>query len=445
MRLAESLSLTFNIHFQMNKDDPSRRDFIQQAMFAGALLPFGEFSGIKSFMDFQNPERLTIASSEKSLIGGYGSFFADLAQKPAALSFRNAGWNRLDDWKKQAKVKATELLSAPDTGKTPVVKLEKKYVFDGLDIEELSWQLPYGKPTKAVFLKPAGSTKPLPAILALHDHAGKKYFGYPKLVKTSDQQHPLIVKHQAAVYSGNAWANEVAKRGYVVLVHDTFAFGSRRVLYKDVNGLDYGPLKTQDKTDENPDQDEHILLYNEWSKEHEHVMAKSLFCAGTTWPGVCLAEDQAALSVLSARKDVDANRIGCAGLSGGGVRTVYLAGLDDRIKCAVCIGFMTTFQDLVMNRSYNHTWMTFAPLLANYMDFPEILGLRAPLPTLVQNNNQDALFTLSEMKQADEILKHVFTKAGAPRNYKAGFYDGPHKFDAQMQADAFDWFDQWLR
>jgi hypothetical protein len=97
-----------------------------------------------------------------------------------------------------------------------------------------------------------------------------------------------------------------------------------------------------------------------------------------------------------------------------------------------------------MNRSYNHTWMTFAPLLANYLDFPEILGLRAPLPTFVQNNNQDALFTLSEMKQADDILKQVFTKAGAPEKYKAGFYDGPHKFDAKMQADAFDWFDQWL-
>ncbi|MCF2496106.1 dienelactone hydrolase family protein [Dyadobacter chenhuakuii] len=381
---------------------------------------------------------------EKSLIGAYGNYFANLAKKPGTLSFRNAGWENLSDWKTKARAKAAELLSAPGTGKMPVVKLEEKYVYDGLDIEELSWQLPYGKRTKAVFLKPQGSSKPLPAILALHDHAGKKYFGYPKLVKTSDKQHPLIVKHQAAVYSGNAWANDIARHGYAVLVHDTFAFGSRRVFYGDVAGLDYGPLKTQDKTDQNPDEETHILTYNEWSKEHEHVMSKSLFCAGTTWPGVCLAEDQAALSVLSARNDVDNERIGCAGLSGGGVRTVYLAGLDDRIKCAVCVGFMTTFNDLVLNRSYNHTWMTFAPLLANYMDFPEILGLRVPLPTLVQNNNQDALFTLSEMKQADHILKQIFKKAGAAEKYKAGFYDGPHKFDAQMQADAFDWFDKWL-
>ncbi|MNL74370.1 hypothetical protein D3C87_2000010 [compost metagenome] len=89
--------------------------------------------------------------------------------------------------------------------------------------------------------------------------------------------------------------------------------------------------------------------------------------------------------------------------------------------------------------------MTYAPLLPNYMDFPEILGLRVPLPTLVLNNNQDELFTLDEMKTADGILKEVFSKAGAGEKYAAKFYDGPHKFDAAMQKDAFNWFDKWLK
>jgi hypothetical protein len=46
--------------------------------------------------------------------------------------------------------------------------------------------------------------------------------------------------------------------------------------------------------------------------QHEHVMAKSLFRAGTTWPGVFFAEDQNALDVLCSRDDVDVSRIGCA-------------------------------------------------------------------------------------------------------------------------------------
>ena len=83
--------------------------------------------------------------------------------------------------------------------------------------------------------------------------------------------------------------------------------------------------------------------------------------------------------------------------------------------------------------------MTYTPLLPDYLGFPEILGLRAPLPNMTLNNNQDRLFTLSEMKRADGILKAVFFKAGASENYKGGFYDGDHKFDVEMQRVEFDW------
>ena len=89
--------------------------------------------------------------------------------------------------------------------------------------------------------------------------------------------------------------------------------------------------------------------------------------------------------------------------------------------------------------------MTYTPLLPKYLDFPEILGLRAPLPTMTLNNNQDDLYTLPEMKNADRILQEVFSKAGASERYKGSFYEGEHKFDAIMQQEAFNWFDQWLK
>ena len=174
-------------------------------------------------------------------------------------------------------------------------------------------------------------------------------------------------------------------------------------------------------------------------------MAKSLFSAGTTWPGVFFAEDRVALDILCARPDVDKDRIGCGGLSGGGMRTVFMGGLDERIKCAVCVGFMTTWRDFVLNKSFTHTWMTYVPLLPNELDFPEILGLRVPMPTLVLNDIDDGLYTLPEMKNADAILKEVYKKAGAASHYRCSYYPGPHKFDRAMQSEAFDWFDQWLK
>jgi len=197
--------------------------------------------------------------------------------------------------------------------------------------------------------------------------------------------------------------------------------------------------------DNDPENSENIRKYNEWAGEHEHVMSKSLLSAGTTWAGVFYAEDKKALDILCARKDVDAKRVGCAGLSGGGMRTVFMGGLDERIKCAVCVGFMTTWKDLVLHKSFTHTWMTYVPMLPNELDFPEILSLRAPLPTMVLNDIDDDLYTLSEMKRADTIVKEVYTKAGNSERYKCSFYPGPHKFDKKMQQEAFAWFDKWLK
>jgi dienelactone hydrolase len=198
-------------------------------------------------------------------------------------------------------------------------------------------------------------------------------------------------------------------------------------------------------TDTEPEKPVNIEAYNRWAGQHEHIMAKSLFSAGTTWPGVFFAEDKKALDILCARPDVDASRIGCGGLSGGGMRTVFMGGLDDRIKCAVCVGFMTTWQDFALNKSYTHTWMTYVPVLPNELDFPEILGLRAPLPTLVLNDSDDSLYTLPEMNRAEKILGQVYKKAGASDHFRCSYYPGPHKFDASMQTEAFGWFDRWLK
>lgn len=426
----------------------SRRQFLNGITNAVLFAPFVKFelSTHEPTTRFMNKSiKNYTVKAPKSIIGSYGTWASALRKSIPEWSFRAEQSGDAHTWKKDVMPKVKTLLAAPPIPAVPEVSIDKTYQYDGLEIEELSWQLPYGRRTKAVLLRPIGVTKPLPGILALHDHAAKKYFGYRKIVKLADHQHPLIEDHQATDYDGKAWANEIAKKGYVVLVHDTFAFGSRRVCYEDVEGLDYGPLDTKKLSDDDPEKEEHIMQYNAWAAEHEHVMAKSLFSAGTTWPGVVLTEDQMALSVLGARKEVDPERLGCGGLSGGGLRTVYLGGLDPRIKCAVCVGFMTTWNDLILNKSFTHTWMTYAPLMPNYLEFPEILGLRVPLPTLVQSNNQDELYSLPEMKTADQILKSVFEKANAGDRYQGLFYDGAHKFDAQMQKDAFAWFDKWLK
>lgn len=378
---------------------------------------------------------------QPTMIGAYGAWAAALlGDEPPALSFRNEGWTDVETWRPVARQRALDCLAQPETGGTPTVTVRDEYTYDGLHVEELSWQLPYGPPTEAVLLKPAGAKGRLPGILALHDHGGKKYFGLRKICRTAADWHPLMIEHQNRDYGGVPWANEIARRGYVVLVHDAFVFASRRVLLRDVP-----EAIRQGLTDDDPEKIEQIEAYHAWAANHESIMAKSLLCAGTTWPGVFLAEDQRALDVLCARDDVDASRIGCGGLSGGGLRTTYLGGLDPRIKCAVCVGMMSTWRDYLLHKSHTHTWMIYIPHLPRDLDYPEVIGLRVPLPTMVLNDIDDPLFTLPEMERADAMLQVVYEKAGARERYQGNFYPGPHKFDLEMQNDAFAWFDRWLK
>jgi dienelactone hydrolase len=384
---------------------------------------------------------MTQTTHPLNTIGLYGGWAADLLPTgPGSHSWRNPQFTDLDAWRTTARRRLLERLAQPDTGGTPHATVVRTFQHDGLEIQELTWQLPYGPPTTAYLLKPLHIEGKLPGIVALHCHGGNKYFGARKIIDTGEPQHPVMTAHQAKYYGGRAWANELAKRGYIVLAHDTFAFASRRVRVEGVIEPVRGGL-----TDADPENPDNIATYNRWAADHEDVMAKSLFSAGTTWPGVFSAEDQRALDLLCAHPQVDPDHIGCAGLSGGGLRTVMLAGLDPRITCAVCVGMMTTWRDYLLNKCHTHTWMCYIPLLAGELDYPEILGLRAPLPTLVLNDIDDQLFTLPEMERADTILREVYAKAGAPAHYACSFYPGPHKFDLPMQAEAFTWFDRWLK
>lgn len=385
--------------------------------------------------------------NQPSMIGAYGAWAAAITgEKAGSRSLRAAPDLDLDRWRDETRRHVLERMAPPDLGPCPAVEVLAHTAQDGLEIQQVAWQLPAGPPTSALVVKPAGATGPLPGILAFHDHGGLKTFGWERIARGAQAPHPLAAAYVERAYGGRYWVNELARRGYVVMAHDAFAFGSRRVRAADVpTAIRMDPADAAQELNDDISTVESAARYNRWAREHESIMAKSLFSAGTTWPGVTFSEDQIALEILAARPDVDASRLGCGGLSGGGLRTVHLGGLDPRIRCAVCAGMMTTWRDFLLHKSVTHTWMIYIPHLPRELDYPEILGLRAPLPTLVLNNADDPLFTPDEMHRADAMLRQVFDIAGGGDAYACQTYPGPHKFDQPMQEDAFDWFDRWLQ
>ena len=204
---------------------------------------------------------------EPNMLGAYGPWAAGIVgEEPARMSFRQPRYNDLEAWRTAARGRLKECLLQPDAGGVPQATVQHQFQYDGLEVEHLSWQLPYGPPTEAVFLKPAGAKGPLPAVLALHDHGGNKYFGTRKITQISEERHPMMARHQERYYGGVAWANELAKRGYAVLVHDTFAFASRRVRAGDLPAIIKGDLK-----EAQPEIEAEIEAYNRFAGGHEHL------------------------------------------------------------------------------------------------------------------------------------------------------------------------------
>jgi methylase of polypeptide subunit release factors len=102
-----------------------------------------------------------------NMLGAYGGWAAQTMQDPARLSFRQPVFSNVEAWRAAARKRYREALLGPGGAATPVASLEHQLQFDGLSIEHLKWQLPYGPPTEALVLKPAGAKGKLPGIVGL--------------------------------------------------------------------------------------------------------------------------------------------------------------------------------------------------------------------------------------------------------------------------------------
>jgi len=319
------------------------------------------------------------------------------------------------------------------------VKVENMWEKDGVSGEEISWSVGFGPRTHAYVLKPANAKGPLPGIVALHDHSDFKFYGKEKIADGPQEILPLLNDFRKIPYGGRAYANALAREGFVVLVHDVFLWGSRRFPFETMMEMMGG--ETADtlraRRTSLPALDE-VELYNITAHFHEHWVSKYCNLLGTNMAGVVSFEDRVALNYLLSRADVDAGRTGCIGLSGGGNRAALLTATHDSIQATVIIGLMTTYPGL-LDHNMSHTWMLFPFGWSRHGDWPDIAASRAPQPLLVQYDLDDDLFTKGGMRDAHTRLQNHYVSVGKPDAYTGQFYPGPHKFDLEMQAVAFDW------
>jgi len=319
------------------------------------------------------------------------------------------------------------------------VKVERRWRRDGLVGEEVSWSVGYGPRTHAWVLKPEGVREPLPAVVALHDHGGFKYYGKEKIADGPDETPPVLQSFREELYGGRAYANALAREGFIVLVPDVFLWGSRKFPLETIPEWDRSvgsAIHAWWKGEHTPDE---IALFHSVCAIHEHTVEKYCHLLGTTLAGVISYEDRVAVHYLRSRKDVRPEAIGCIGLSGGGVRSALLQATCDHIRAAVVVGMMCTYGEILDHNVASHSWMGLPWGWARYGDYPDIVACRAPSPLMVQYDEDDPLFTLPGMRAAHRRIAAHYRRMGAPKNYVGEFYPGGHKFDQQMQESAFRW------
>lgn len=343
---------------------------------------------------------------------------------------------------------ASEILASPSHGPgagTQVpggVHVERRWSADGLTGEEISYPVGYGPRTRAWVLKPAGTAGPLPGVLALHGHDGFKYYGKEKIADGPQPAPPAVAALRRHHYQGRAFANDLARQGFVVLVPDVFGWGSRRFpleemppLIQRLSGLTAGTAPPGTTPDEVPGG---IARYNAAAWHHEHLIEKYCALLGTTLAAVVAHEDRLALRHLRSRPDTT-GQTASIGLSGGGCRSALLRATSDELTAAVVAGMMGSYDSLLDHNVIDHTWMLFPAGLAARADWPDLAACQAPAPLLVQYNRGDEIFPIAGAQAAHDRITAHYASTGAPDAYTGRFYDGPHKFDQTMQHDAFAW------
>lgn len=309
----------------------------------------------------------------------------------AALSLRFKG-TTADDcraWQKEFAAKLKTLLgphASPASWKALVVSVKD---LDDHRREELLLSADGFPPLPIYVLSPRGRKGKRPAILAIHGHGGH---GHHPVAGRDD----LPGVENAIKGSNYDYGRQLARQGYVVAVPCLTPFGDRLG-------------KSAGKQDACADTFIRMQLLG------KTLMAENL--RDCRW----------AIELLTRRPDVDAERIGCVGLSYGGRMTMLTSALEPRVKVCVISGALNAMQERI-SRPYS-CGAQIIPGLLQYGDVPEIASLIAPRPCLWEVGSRD---TLIDATWADEILlrqKRAYRALGAEERVTVDRFDGGHRWN----------------
>lgn len=407
----------------------NRREFIAMTSFGSTAA----FAGAASAAEPSQADPLPgTQSAPLPDLGSHWPFIEKLsARTRPAMSFLEDAYTDIESWANEARAALlADFHYAPPPCDPAPERIETVDCGSYLRERIMLNTTPYAR-IPAYVLVPKNLDKPAAGIVALHDHGGFYFWGKEKLVDVAPE-HPALTEYKRAYYGGRALADELARRGYAVIVSDMMHWGERGMYF------DADPERIARRTLDVTPKD--IQEFNARSWAHEELIARTTLAAGASWSGINVWDDLRVTSYFLTRPEVDATRVGCIGLSLGSVRSIFLGALHPAVRASVAVCWMAEYSQMLRNNVRNGIGFTkLVPGLYGSLDWPDLAGLHLPGRLMTINGLQDMLYPLKAAQDAVAKAHRIFEKAGKQDHYEGLFFDGPHEFNLEMQEKAFAW------
>jgi dienelactone hydrolase len=317
-------------------------------------------------------------------------------EAPLRLTFGAKTRKDAELWQRQLGAKIVELLGGfPDARSAVHAKTLDVREFPGYKREKFIFESRPGVGVLGYLLTPANTQGRHPTVICIPGHGR----GADDIVGIDEHGNDRTDKPP---YQRD-FAIQVVERGLAAVAIEPMAFGCRRDAKTAAKGL--GNTACQPS-------------------------AGSALLLGETMIGWRVYDVMRTIDWIETRPELDAKRVGCMGISGGGTCTLFSAALEPRIKAAFVSGYLNTFRDSIM--SLSHCIDNYVPGILNWAEQYDVAGLIAPRPLFSEGGDRDPIFPVAATRESYQRVKKVYQVFGAPENVQQQVFSGVHEFHGEQ-------------
>ncbi|HTN06150.1 alpha/beta hydrolase [Agriterribacter sp.] len=253
--------------------------------------------------------------------------------------------------------------------------------------------------TSSLYIPAAQKKNKLPSIVYCSGHANEGY-------RSSVYQHVIL---------------NLVKKGFIVFAFDPVGQGER---------LEYFDAATGKSTVGGP------------VDEHSYAGAQAII-TGSSQAKYMIWDGIRAVDYLLTRKEVDPQRIGITGRSGGGTQSAYIAALDDRIKAAAPECYITSLTRIFQSIGPQDAEQNLGDAVLRGIDHADFLLVRAPKPALMITTTRD-MFSIEGARETAKEVSRIYKAYNKEDNFGMVEDDAPHASTRKNREAMYAFFQKHL-